>query len=99
MLDFRLVSGPLGDMDVLILQDLTRLESGNETSFNEPFDLHTAIADAVLLYRYVQRETRSSFFFKSFDAATRPLGGTSPSIWMRQRALEWSLAMPRKYAR
>ncbi|TFK40714.1 hypothetical protein BDQ12DRAFT_697388 [Crucibulum laeve] len=33
------------------LLDLTRLESGNETSFNEPFDLHFAIEDATLLYR------------------------------------------------
>ncbi|OBZ71696.1 Histidine protein kinase 1 [Grifola frondosa] len=33
------------------LLDLTRLESGNETSFNEPFDLHQAIDDATLLYR------------------------------------------------
>ncbi|KDQ62269.1 hypothetical protein JAAARDRAFT_30166 [Jaapia argillacea MUCL 33604] len=33
------------------LLDLTRLESGNETSFNEPFDLRVAIEDAVHLYR------------------------------------------------
>jgi len=32
-------------------QDLTRLESGNETSFNEPFDLHATIFDAVHIYR------------------------------------------------
>ena len=32
-------------------KDLTRLESGNETSFNEPFDLHQAIEDAIQLYR------------------------------------------------
>lgn len=32
-------------------QDLTRLESGNETSFNEPFDLCQAIEDATQLYR------------------------------------------------
>lgn len=53
MIDLRLIAGPLGNIDVLILQDLTRLESGNETSFNEPFDLHASIADAVLLYRCV----------------------------------------------
>ncbi|EMD39682.1 histidine kinase [Gelatoporia subvermispora B] len=33
------------------LLDLTRLESGNETSFNELFDLHKTIEDATLLYR------------------------------------------------
>lgn len=34
-----------------MFQDLTRLESGNETSFNEPFDLMQAIEDATHLYR------------------------------------------------
>lgn len=34
-----------------VLQDLTKLETGKETSFNEPFDLHTVIEDAVSLYR------------------------------------------------
>ncbi|KAG6865509.1 hypothetical protein C0991_001939 [Blastosporella zonata] len=33
------------------LLDLTRLESGRETSFNEPFDLHETIEKATLLYR------------------------------------------------
>ncbi|KAH8077263.1 hypothetical protein BXZ70DRAFT_962911 [Cristinia sonorae] len=33
------------------LLDLTRLESGNETSFNEPFNLRQAVEDAVHLYR------------------------------------------------
>ncbi|TFY72877.1 hypothetical protein EVG20_g157 [Dentipellis fragilis] len=33
------------------LLDLTRLESGNETSFNEPFDLPSTIEDATNLYR------------------------------------------------
>jgi hypothetical protein len=32
-------------------QDLTRLESGNELAFNEPFDLREAITDAIKLYR------------------------------------------------
>lgn len=43
-------------MDPLFLhssgqQDLTRLESGNETSLSEPFDLPYAIEDAVQVYR------------------------------------------------
>jgi signal transduction histidine kinase len=33
------------------VKDLTRLESGNETSFNEPFDLPMTIEDATNLYR------------------------------------------------
>ncbi|KAI0088500.1 hypothetical protein BDY19DRAFT_947972 [Irpex rosettiformis] len=33
------------------LLDLTRLESGNETSFSEPFDLQRAVRDATLTYR------------------------------------------------
>ncbi|KAA1473801.1 hypothetical protein DENSPDRAFT_903583 [Dentipellis sp. KUC8613] len=33
------------------LLDLTRLESGNETSFNEPFDLPSTIEDATNLYK------------------------------------------------
>ncbi|PIL35229.1 transporter [Ganoderma sinense ZZ0214-1] len=33
------------------LLDLTRLESGNEIAFNEPFDLHQAIDEATHLYR------------------------------------------------
>ncbi|TDL22224.1 hypothetical protein BD410DRAFT_788955 [Rickenella mellea] len=33
------------------LLDLTKLESGKETSFNEPFDLQVAIEEAVNLYR------------------------------------------------
>ncbi|KAF8895314.1 hypothetical protein BD779DRAFT_1498791 [Infundibulicybe gibba] len=33
------------------LLDLTRLESGNETSFNEPFDLRHAIENATQVYR------------------------------------------------
>ncbi|EPQ54663.1 hypothetical protein GLOTRDRAFT_116494 [Gloeophyllum trabeum ATCC 11539] len=33
------------------LLDLTRLESGNETSFSEPFNIRAAIEEAVQLYR------------------------------------------------
>ncbi|KLO05580.1 hypothetical protein SCHPADRAFT_946794 [Schizopora paradoxa] len=69
MLDFRLVSGLLGDVDKLIMQDLTRLEIGNETSFNEPFDLHVAIADAVLLYR--NEATRRNIAF-NLDVSESP---------------------------
>ena len=33
------------------LQDLTRLESGNEISLGEPFDFAATIEDAVQVYR------------------------------------------------
>ena len=33
------------------LLDLTRLESGQETSFNEPFDLQTTIKEAAKMYQ------------------------------------------------
>lgn len=33
------------------LLDLTRLESGHENSFNEPFDLQATIADAARMYQ------------------------------------------------
>ena len=32
-------------------QDLTRLESGGETSFSEPFNLHTIVHEATMVYR------------------------------------------------
>ncbi|KAF7346045.1 ATP-binding cassette transporter [Mycena sanguinolenta] len=43
------------------LLDLTRLESGNETSFNEPFDLQFAIEDATHLYRKEAQRRNISF--------------------------------------
>ena len=33
-------------------QDLTRVESGHETMFNEPFDLPTVIMEATNLYKH-----------------------------------------------
>ena len=34
-----------------LIKDLTRIESGIETSFNESFDLHRAVGEATSLYR------------------------------------------------
>ncbi|KAJ7857771.1 Fph type histidine kinase [Mycena leptocephala] len=45
------------------LLDLTRLESGQETSFNEPFDLKDAIEDATHLYR--KEAQRRNITFKT----------------------------------
>jgi signal transduction histidine kinase len=36
----------------LLLQDLTRVESGHETTFNEPFDLPSVIMEATNLYKH-----------------------------------------------
>ncbi|KAI0930755.1 hypothetical protein AcV7_004852 [Taiwanofungus camphoratus] len=43
------------------LLDLTRLETGNETSFNESFDLSKAIEEATLLYRNEASRRRLGF--------------------------------------
>ena len=60
--------------DMTMKQDLTRLESGNETSFNEPFDLHEAITEAVQLYRY-----ESTFFL---------LNDHSNNIWLDMKLID-----------
>jgi len=55
----------LGDQSLLFtindLLDLTRLESGQDTSFNEPFDLYRAIEDATHIYRNEARRRNLSF--------------------------------------
>lgn len=43
------------------LLDLTRLESGQDTSFNEPFDLHHAIEEATNIYRHEARRRNLQF--------------------------------------
>ncbi|OCH91099.1 hypothetical protein OBBRIDRAFT_812319 [Obba rivulosa] len=51
------------------LLDLTRLESGNETSFNEVFNLHKTIEEATLLYR--NEASRRGLAFK-LDVKSSP---------------------------
>lgn len=46
------------------LLDLTRLESGQDTSFNEPFDLHRAIEEATHIYRNEARRRNLVFVFQ-----------------------------------
>lgn len=46
------------------LLDLTRLESGQDTSFNEPFDLHRAIEEATHIYRNEARRRNLRFGFE-----------------------------------
>ncbi|KAI8971142.1 hypothetical protein BD414DRAFT_426633 [Trametes punicea] len=56
------------------LLDLTRLESGNETSFNEPFDLHQAIEDATQLYRNEARRRGLEFILSLHDCPRKVIG-------------------------
>ncbi|KAF9651648.1 hypothetical protein BDM02DRAFT_3090893 [Thelephora ganbajun] len=46
------------------LLDLTRLESGQDTSFNEPFDLHHTIEEATHIYRNEARRRNLQFAFE-----------------------------------
>jgi phosphoglycerate-specific signal transduction histidine kinase len=50
-----------GSLDLRRPQDLTRLESGNETAFNEPFDLRSTIEEATLLYKNEATRRNLSF--------------------------------------
>ncbi|KAJ8496948.1 hypothetical protein ONZ51_g802 [Trametes cubensis] len=61
------------------LLDLTRLESGNETSFNEPFDLHQAIKDATQLYRS-EAQRRGLQFVLSLKDCPRQVVGDARKI-------------------
>ncbi|TFY65059.1 hypothetical protein EVJ58_g2200, partial [Rhodofomes roseus] len=61
------------------LLDLTRLESGHETSFYEVFDLHRAIEDAVVLYRN-EAFRRGLFFSVDLSNSPRLVVGDSRKI-------------------
>ncbi|KAF9013357.1 hypothetical protein BDQ17DRAFT_1386916 [Cyathus striatus] len=61
------------------LLDLTRLESGNETSFNEPFDLHFAIEDATTIYRK-EANRRSIEFLLDLENSPTVVVGDSKKI-------------------
>jgi signal transduction histidine kinase len=61
------------------LLDLTRLESGNETSFNEPFDLQDAIEDATHLYRK-EAQRRNITFKMELQQSPKIVVGDSKKI-------------------
>ncbi|KAJ6557231.1 hypothetical protein DFH09DRAFT_1280009 [Mycena vulgaris] len=61
------------------LLDLTRLESGNETSFNEPFDLQDAIEDATHLYRK-EAQRRSITFKMELEQSPKTVVGDAKKI-------------------
>ncbi|KAG8696703.1 Light-sensor Protein kinase [Ceratobasidium sp. 394] len=56
------------------LLDLTRHETGNETSFNEPFDLPGTIEDAVTLYRIEAMRRRILFVVDTTDSPQMVVG-------------------------
>lgn len=61
------------------LLDLTRLESGNETSFNEPFSLSAAIEDATQVYRN-EAERRDISFTIDVSQCPQVVVGDSKKI-------------------
>ncbi|KAK7048150.1 ATP-binding cassette transporter [Favolaschia claudopus] len=61
------------------LLDLTRLESGNETTFNEPFDLQYAIEDATHLYRK-EAQRRNIEFHMELEQSPKVVIGDSKKI-------------------
>ncbi|KZW02251.1 hypothetical protein EXIGLDRAFT_760088 [Exidia glandulosa HHB12029] len=61
------------------LLDLTRLESGQETSFNEPFDLQATIIDAARLYQN-EASRRGLAFFVDTITSPRMVWGDSKKI-------------------
>ncbi|CAA7261458.1 unnamed protein product [Cyclocybe aegerita] len=61
------------------LLDLTRMESGNETSFSEPFDLHFAIEEATCLYRK-EAERRNIKFILDLQDSPKVVVGDAKKI-------------------
>lgn len=61
------------------LLDLTSFESGNETSFNEPFDLHQAIEQATYLYQK-EAKRRNVDFRLELDQCPRGVIGDAKKI-------------------
>jgi signal transduction histidine kinase len=55
-------------------QDLTRLESGNETSLSEPFDFPATIEDAVQVYRTEAERRNIKFTINAEDLPRMVIG-------------------------
>ena len=58
---------------------MTRLEAGKETFFSEPFDLHSALNDAVNAYR-VEATRRQIDFIVSLENAPKFVVGDARKI-------------------
>lgn len=61
------------------LLDLTRLESGHETSFNEPFDLPSVVREATLVYRN-EAARRGLYFNVDISACPQTVIGDARKI-------------------
>jgi signal transduction histidine kinase len=56
------------------LLDLTKIESGTETSFHEPFNLHSAIEDATLVYKREAERRGLSFDLELSNSPSTVVG-------------------------
>jgi signal transduction histidine kinase len=61
-------------LNMILDKDLTRLESGNETMFNEPFDLPGSIEEAVRVYRGEAGRRQIEFVVNTGKAPKMVLG-------------------------
>jgi len=62
------------------LLDLTRIETGNETAFNDPFDLRMAIHDAIRLYENEAKRRELDFRVEIADSLPKTVIGDSRKI-------------------
>lgn len=62
------------------LLDLTRIETGNETAFNDPFDLRMAVQDAIRLYENEARRRNLDFRVEISDELPKTVIGDARKI-------------------
>ncbi|KAI0248306.1 hypothetical protein BJV78DRAFT_1131762 [Lactifluus subvellereus] len=60
-----------------LLYDLTRLESGNKTTFNEPFDLQSIIIEATNMYKHEAQRKGLDFELDISGSPRMVVGGSS----------------------
>jgi len=62
------------------LLDLTRIETGNETAFNDPFDLRMAVQDAIRLYENEAKRRNLDFRVQISDKLPKTVIGDARKI-------------------
>jgi len=62
------------------LLDLTRIETGNETAFNDPFDLRMAVQDAIRLYENEAKRRNLDFRVEISDELPKTVIGDARKI-------------------
>jgi signal transduction histidine kinase len=62
------------------LLDLTRIETGNETAFNDPFDLRMAVQDAIRLYENEAKRRKLDFRVDISDQLPKTVIGDARKI-------------------